>query len=67
RGAGRALLAALARLALRRGCGRMEWTVLAWNRSAIGFYRKLGAKLRRDWVHVRLDRRPMERLARPRR
>src|SRR5262249_52966823 len=37
-GAGRALLEALGRIAVTRGCGRMEWTVLDWNRSAIGFY-----------------------------
>lgn len=63
-GAGRALLAALARIAVRRGCGRMEWTVLDWNRPAIGFYRRLGANLRKEWILTRLTGAPLKRLAR---
>jgi GNAT superfamily N-acetyltransferase len=63
-GAGRALLRALARIAVRRGCGRMEWTVLDWNAPSIRFYRKLGAKLRREWVLTRLTGAPLRRLAR---
>lgn len=63
-GAGRALLAALARVAVRRGCERMEWAVLDWNRPAIGFYRRLGARLRRDWILTRLAGPPLRRLAR---
>src|SRR6266446_3189019 len=54
-GAGRMLLGALARIAIERGCGRMEWAVLHWNRPAIRFYERLGARLRRDWVLTRLD------------
>jgi GNAT superfamily N-acetyltransferase len=54
-GAGRALLRALARRAIERRCGRMEWAVLDWNRPAIRFYERLGARLRRDWVLTRLD------------
>src|SRR5713226_5977449 len=54
RGAGRALLTALARIAVRRGCGRMEWTVLDWNTPSIDFYEALGARLRRDWILTRL-------------
>ncbi len=54
-GAGRALLSALARIALERGCARMEWAVLHWNQPAIRFYERLGARLRRDWVLTRLD------------
>jgi GNAT superfamily N-acetyltransferase len=49
KGIGRALLAHLARIAVARGCGRMEWSVLDWNESAIGFYRRLGAELLDDW------------------
>ena len=64
RGAGRALLRALARIAVRRGCGRMEWTVLEWNRPAIRFYRRLGAGLRREWILTRLTGPPLRRLAR---
>jgi GNAT superfamily N-acetyltransferase len=63
-GAGRALLGALARIAVRRGCARMEWTVLDWNRPAIRFYRRLGATLRREWVLTRLTGAPLRRLAR---
>jgi GNAT superfamily N-acetyltransferase len=63
-GAGRALLRALARIAVRRGCGRLEWAVLDWNRPAIGFYKRLGAKLRREWVLTRLTGTPLRRLAR---
>jgi GNAT superfamily N-acetyltransferase len=64
RGAGRILLRALARIALRRGCGRMEWAVLDWNRSAIRFYRGLGAGLRREWILTRLAGDPLRALAR---
>jgi GNAT superfamily N-acetyltransferase len=62
-GAGRALLAALARIAARKGCGRMEWTVLDWNTPSIGFYERLGARLRRDWILTRLTGKPLRRLA----
>jgi GNAT superfamily N-acetyltransferase len=64
RGAGRALLRALARLALRRGCGRMEWTVLDWNTPSIRFYRRLGARLHKEWILTRLTGAPLRRLAR---
>jgi len=63
-GAGKALLRALARIAVRRGCGRLEWAVLDWNRPAIGFYKRLGAKLRRQWILTRLTGAPLRRLAR---
>jgi len=43
-GVGKALLLHLAKIALARGCGRMEWSVLDWNESAIVFYKSLGAK-----------------------
>ncbi len=54
RGVGRALLARLAELAIARGCGRLEWAVLDWNESAIGFYRRLGAEPMDDWTTYRL-------------
>ena len=53
-GIGRRLLTHLASVAVERGCGRMEWAVLDWNESAIGFYRKLGATLLEDWRICRL-------------
>jgi GNAT superfamily N-acetyltransferase len=62
-GAGRALLRALARIAVRRGCGRMEWTVLDWNRPSIRFYEALGARLRKEWVLTRLTGAALRRLA----
>ena len=65
-GAGKALLRELATIAVRRGCGRMEWTVLDWNTPSIRFYEKLGAKLRKEWVLTRLTGAPLRRLARGR-
>jgi len=62
-GAGRALLRALAKIAVRRGCGRMEWAVLDWNTPSIRFYQKLGATLRREWILTRLAGAPLRRLA----
>lgn len=54
RGAGRALLAALAALAVERECGRLEWSVLDWNRPAIDFYERLGARPNSEWTTYRL-------------
>lgn len=62
-GAGRALLRELAKIARRRGCGRMEWTVLDWNKNSIRFYEKLGARLRKEWILTRLTGAPLRRLA----
>jgi len=66
RGAGKALLRALARIAVTRGCGRMEWSVLDWNAPAIRFYRRIGARLDREWIITRLKGAPLARLARSR-
>jgi len=55
RGVGRRLLAHLARLALERGCGRMEWSVLDWNEPAIRFYRSVGAVGMDEWTVQRLE------------
>jgi GNAT superfamily N-acetyltransferase len=49
RGIGRALLTEVKRLAQERGAGRLEWTVLDWNESAIAFYRGFGAEVLPDW------------------
>jgi GNAT superfamily N-acetyltransferase len=54
-GIGRALLEHLAALARERGYGRMEWSVLDWNRSAIDFYESLGAKAMSEWTVYRLS------------
>jgi GNAT superfamily N-acetyltransferase len=53
-GVGRALLKELARLAVERDCGRLEWSVLDWNREAIGFYERLGARPNSEWTVYRL-------------
>jgi GNAT superfamily N-acetyltransferase len=55
RGVGRALMAELIRTAEGRGAGRLEWTVLQWNESAIAFYRRLGAELLPDYRVCRLS------------
>ncbi len=54
-GLGKALLARLAQLAVERGCGRLEWSVLDWNEPALGFYRRLGARAQDDWTTYRLS------------
>lgn len=63
-GIGRMLLAHLARLAVERGCGRMEWAVLDWNRDAIKFYERLGARPNSDWTVYRLTGEALTGLAR---
>ncbi len=63
KGYGRALLVDLAKIALERGCGRMEWAVLDWNEPAIKFYRGLGAKPMEEWTVFRLTRDGIARLA----
>ena len=55
RGYGKALLRHVARLAVERGCERMEWSVLDWNTPAIEFYRGLGARPLEDWTIYRLQ------------
>ncbi len=54
KGLGRALMIALARLAVERGCGRFEWTVLDWNQPSIDFYRSLGAEAKSEWIIQRV-------------
>ena len=63
KGYGRALLVDLAKIALDRGCGRMEWAVLDWNEPAIKFYRSLGAKPMEEWTVFRLTRDGIAKLA----
>ena len=46
---GKAILSYLATLAVKRGCGRLEWSVLDWNEPAIAFYRRMGASILEDW------------------
>ncbi|MGW8338703.1 GNAT family acetyltransferase [Xanthomonas axonopodis pv. khayae] len=55
KGAGLALLRHLAQLAVQRGCGRFEWSVLDWNQPAIDFYKAVGARPMDGWTVYRLD------------
>jgi GNAT superfamily N-acetyltransferase len=64
RGHGKALLAELARLALERGCGRLEWAVLDWNDPALRFYRALGARALDEWSIYRLQGASLQQLGR---
>jgi GNAT superfamily N-acetyltransferase len=54
KGVGKLLLAHVAAIAESRNCGRMEWTVLDWNESAIAFYRRMGAHVLDEWRICRL-------------
>ncbi|MBT9487975.1 MAG: GNAT family N-acetyltransferase [Rubrivivax sp.] len=64
-GLGRALLQHLAGLAVARGCGRFEWSVLDWNSRAIGFYEKMGATVMPEWRICRVTGDALLALARP--
>lgn len=55
RGYGKQLLQSLAKIAVERECGRLEWSVLDWNRDAIRFYESLGAKPQSEWTMFRVD------------
>ena len=62
-GAGIALMKALAREAVAKECRRFVWQVLDWNAPAIAFYERIGAKVLREWLSVRLEGEALERLA----
>ncbi|MFE7236342.1 N-acetyltransferase family protein [Streptomyces sp. NPDC002405] len=62
-GHGRALLTELARVCVERGYERLEWSVLNWNRPAIGFYEALGARPQDEWTVYRLTDEPLKALA----
>jgi GNAT superfamily N-acetyltransferase len=63
KGVGRALMSALARIAVQRDYGRFEWSVLDWNEPALQFYRSLGAKPQAEWTVQRLTGAPLAALA----
>lgn len=63
RGIGKCMLAYLAKLALERKCGRLEWWCLDWNQPSIRFYRHLGAKPMEDWTVYRVTAGDLQRLA----
>ena len=62
-GLGKHLMAALARIAVQRDCGRFEWSVLDWNEPAIGFYRRIGAVGMDEWTVQRLEGEALHALA----
>ena len=62
-GLGKHLMAALARIAVQRDCGRFEWSVLDWNMPAIGFYRRIGAVGMDEWTVQRLEGEALHALA----
>jgi GNAT superfamily N-acetyltransferase len=63
KGVGYALLSELARIAIERNCGRLEWAVLDWNELAIDFYQRIGAKAMNEWTVFRLTGDALEKLA----
>lgn len=63
RGYGKALLKHVARLAVERNCGRMEWICLDWNESALSIYRSMGAEPLSEWTVQRLDEQALKRFA----
>ena len=62
-GIGKALISAVAGRAVERGCGRLEWSVLDWNTSAIAFYQAAGARPLDEWTGYRIADEPLVRLA----
>jgi GNAT superfamily N-acetyltransferase len=65
-GIGKALLTQVARIAAERKCGRLEWSVLDWNESAIQFYKSLGAKPMSEWTVFRMTEEVIAALAKGR-
>ena len=63
RGIGKALLKELARITVERGCGRLEWCCLDWNKPSIDFYLSLGAKPLSDWTTYRVTGKTLSELA----
>lgn len=62
KGYGKGLLISLAQIAVERGCGRLEWWCLDWNKSSIDFYLSMGAKPMDDWTVYRIDGETLKRL-----
>ena len=63
KGYGKALLKKLAQIAVERGCGRLEWACLDWNKPSIGFYLSLGAVQMHEWTTYRLTGKTLEEMA----
>ena len=63
KGYGKAILKELARIAVERGCGRLEWWCLDWNQPSINFYMSLGATPMKEWTVYRIEGETLNRLA----
>ena len=63
KGAGKALLAHVAKMAVERGCSHLQWAVLDWNEPSIRFYKSLGAKPKDEWTLFRLSGDALNQLA----
>ena len=63
RGYGKAFLMQLAAVAVERGCGRLEWWCLDWNKPSIDFYLGMGAKAMSDWTVYRIDGERLQEMA----
>lgn len=63
KGYGKALLKKLAQIAVERGCGRLEWWCLDWNKPSIDFYLSLGAEPMEDWTVYRIAGETLHKLA----
>ncbi|WP_434799240.1 GNAT family N-acetyltransferase [Terrisporobacter vanillatitrophus] len=62
-GLGKSLFSALARIAIERDCGRLDWWCLDWNESSIKFYKKMGAIPMDDWTVYRVENQALEKLS----
>lgn len=62
-GYGKAMIKELARIAVERGCGRLEWWCLDWNQSSIDFYLSLGAKAMDEWTVYRITGESLRKLS----
>ena len=63
-GAGKKIIKHLSRIAIEKGCGRVEWSVLDWNTPAIKFYEALGAAPQDEWIRYRLSGRQLKKMTR---
>jgi GNAT superfamily N-acetyltransferase len=63
RGIGKALLTRVAAIAVEEGCHRLQWDVLEWNTSAIGFYEQMGATMMKEWRTMRVNHEALPSLA----
>lgn len=63
KGLGKLIFSFIARLAIQRNCGRVEWTVLTWNEPAINFYKKIGALPKNEWMLYKINGNALKELA----